>query len=296
MSLDHAFLPDKEQMRRAFDKAAGQYDTAALLQREVNQRMFERLDYIKLQPQQVLDAGAGTGYATRLLQGRYPQAQLFALDIALGMLQQHRPPTPSWQARFGWRKALSYHCICADIEAMPLASNSVDLLWSNLTLQWIAQPDTALQEMYRVLRPDGLLMFSSLGPDTLRELRQSFAQVDSLPHVNQFIDMHDIGDALVRTGFVTPVMDMEVITITYQDLKLLLQDLKAIGAHNVAQGRARGMMGKRAWQTLQAAYEAFRRADGLLPASYEVIYGHAWKAQPKIPAPQTIQFYPHRPT
>jgi malonyl-CoA O-methyltransferase len=149
------------------------------------------------------------------------------------------------------------------------------MVWSNVTLQWLASLEAAFRDVHRVLRPGGLFVFSTFGPDTLKELRAAFAEVDGHGHVNRFADMHDIGDQLVYAGFANPVMEMERITLTYKDLKDLLRELKAIGANTVLDGRPNGMMGRRGWQRLQAAYEAFRH-DGRLPATYEVIYGHAW--------------------
>jgi malonyl-CoA O-methyltransferase len=161
------------------------------------------------------------------------------------------------------------------------------MVWSNLALQWVNDPPRTFAEMRRVLMPGGLLMFSTFGPDTLKELRQTFGTLDGHAHVNRFLDMHDIGDALMRAGFAAPVMDMEKVTLTYDDLAGLMRDLKALGAHNANQGRGRGLLGKSAWQRLQQQYEALRR-DGKLPATYEVVYGHAWKGEKK-PAPGEAQ-------
>lgn len=290
---DPDFFTDKNRVRRSFDRAAHSYDDAAVLQREINHRMLERLDYIKLQPNRVLDAGAGTGYGTQALRQRYPTAQLLALDIALGMLQTVVERRSLVERGLNWLRRRQDWAVCADLEALPLASGSVDLIWSNLALQWLNQPDRAFAEMHRALRVDGVLMFSTFGPDTLKELRAAFAGVDGYNHVNRFIDMHDLGDALVEAGFAEPVMDMEVITLTYTDIKAVMRDLKAIGAHNATQGRARGLMGKTAWSRVCAAYEQFRR-DDRLPATYEVVYGHAWKVAPKHVADgrQIIEFRP----
>ncbi|GGP26185.1 malonyl-ACP O-methyltransferase BioC [Silvimonas amylolytica] len=272
--MSEAFYTDKAAVRAAFDKAASTYDAAAVLQREVVQRMAERLEFIRIKPERVLDAGSGTGFACPVLRERYPESRLIELDLAPSMLRVARDGRAGGiRALFDRRKPVQ---VCGDLEALPLASNSVDLIWSSLALQWCNEPDTAFGEMLRVLKPGGLLMFATLGPDTLRELRAAFAGVDGHTHVNQFIDMHDLGDALVNSGFATPVMDMEHITLTYPELKPILADLKAIGAQNATRGRRDGMMGKTAWQRITAAYEAFRR-DGELPATYEVVYGHAWK-------------------
>ncbi len=270
----------KSRIRRSFERAASSYDGAAVLQREVSDRMAERLELIKLQPATILDAGSGTGYGARALRQRYDKARVIELDLALPMLQVASGGSAWWQKKLPFLRASRPPQVCGDVENLPLASNSVDMIWSNLTLQWLTPPDRAFGELQRVLRPDGVLMFSTLGPDTLKELRQAFAGIDSFGHVNRFIDMHDVGDALVHAGFSEPVMDMEYITLTYESVKAVLLDLKAIGAQQLQDGRNPGLMGKSRWSQLVAAYERLRR-DGRLPATYEVVYGHAWKAQPR---------------
>jgi malonyl-CoA O-methyltransferase len=272
------FEIDKRQVRRSFSRAAADYDAAAVLQREVCSRMLERLDYVKLQPSRVLDVGSGTGWGTRQLTQRYPAAQVIALDIAIGMLQTSRGQAGWWQKLFGGAKQ-GY--VCADVEALPLAANSVELVWSNLALQWCNDLPATFAGLHRVLKVEGLLMFSTFGPDTLKELRQAFHGVDAHSHLNRFADMHDIGDMLTHSGFAEPVMDMEYLTLTYDDVRGVLYDLKRIGAHNATGGRGQGLMGKQAWARLLDNYERLRR-DGKLPATYEVVYGHAWKAQPRM--------------
>ncbi|NLR74976.1 malonyl-ACP O-methyltransferase BioC [Leeia aquatica] len=289
--MPEVFQPEKRLMRRAFERAADSYDAAAVLQREVCDRMAERLDYIKHQPHRVLDAGSGTGYGSGLLRTTYPKAQVLELDIAHSMLLAARRKQGLLKRWLAPAPAL-----CADIERLPLQADSVDMIWSNLAIQWVTDLDQAFAEFHRVLRPEGLLMFSTLGPDTLRELRQAFAGLDGHTHVNRFIDMHDIGDGLVRNGFATPVMDMEYLTLTYDDVRAVMQDLKAIGAHNVTHGRPQGLMGKQRWQQVLRNYEQLRQ-DGKLPATYEVVYGHAWKPQPRparqLPdGRQVIDFHP----
>ncbi|GLS04512.1 malonyl-[acyl-carrier protein] O-methyltransferase 1 [Chitiniphilus shinanonensis] len=294
--MSESFYTDKHAVKLAFDRAAGSYDAAAVLQREVADRMAERLDYIKLVPGRILDAGSGTGYASPMLRARYPEAQLVELDLAPAMLALSRDKGSGRGVR-KWLNLFERHKpfhVCGDIERLPLADESVDLVWSNLTLQWCNTPDAALAECHRVLRPGGLLMFSTLGPDTLKELRAAFEGVDRHSHVNRFIDMHDVGDALGRAGLTTPVMDMELITMTYPDARSVMRDLKAIGAHNVTEGRPEGMMGKRAWRKVVEQYERFRHA-GELPCTYEVVYGHAWKpenrANARLPdGSQVIEF------
>jgi malonyl-CoA O-methyltransferase len=272
------FAIDKIQVRRAFNHAAAGYDAAAVLQREVCARMLERLQYIKLQPERILDAGSGTGWGTRRLAQRYPAAQLIALDIASAMLQTARGRSGWWQKLFGGAKQMQ---VCGDIEALPLAANSVEMVWSNLAVQWCNDLPATFVELHRVLKVDGLLMFSTFGPDTLKELRRAFNGVDQHNHLNRFTDMHDIGDMLMHSGFAEPVMDMEYITLTYDDVRAVLQDLKTIGAHNATAGRGQGLMGKSAWARLMENYERLR-SNGKLPATFEVVYGHAWKPQPRV--------------
>jgi len=270
---------DKREVARAFGRAAPSYDAHAVLQREVMMRLDERLELMSVKPNRIVDAGCGTGLGLRLLQARYPGADLVGLDLALPMLQMARAHGRE-QGLTGFIKRLLPSAsrqahVCADIERLPFRSSSIDLVWSSLALQWASEPEAAFREMHRAIAPHGLLLFATFGPDTLKELRQAFATVDGGNHVSRFLDMHDIGDMLVHAGFQHPVMEMEVLTMTYADLKSLLRDLKGIGAHNAAADRARGMMGKNAWRKLEQAYEAFRK-EGRLPASYEVIYGHAW--------------------
>lgn len=271
------FAVDKKQVQRAFSKAAARYDADAVLQHEVCTRMLERMEYIKLQPERILDAGSGTGRGARRLAQRYPVAQMIELDIAIGMLKVARGRSGWWQKLFGGMKQAQ---VCGDIESLPLAANSLGMVWSNLALQWCNDLPATIKEMYRVIRVDGLVMFSTFGPDTLKELRIAFDGVDGYNHVNRFADMHDIGDMLVAAGFADPVMEMEKITLTYDDVKAMMQDLRSIGARNATAGRAPGMLGKMRWARIVQNYETLRR-NGKLPATFEVIYGHAWKVRPK---------------
>ena len=252
-------------VRRSFARAAQSYDEAAVLQREVLTRLLERLDVLPSAPAVVLDAGSGTGLGARALSDRYPRAHVIAVDHAEPMARRSR-------ARRRWFRRL--HGVCADARRLPLRDASVDLVFSNLMLQWLGPPDAVFLEFRRVLRPEGRLVFTTFGPDTLLELRDAWATVDDRVHVNRFIDMHDIGDALLRTGFRDPVMDAERMTVTYRDTMALMRDLKAIGAHNVNAGRPRGLTGPRRLRAMQAAYER-HRAQGVLPATWEVVYGHA---------------------
>lgn len=259
---------DKIAARRAFERAAASYDDASVLQREIGSRLIERLDYVRLTPQTVLDLGCGTGNGLDALTRRWRRARIIALDLAEAMLQRARR-RGSWLNR--------PRPLCADLEALPLADDSVDLIVSNATLQWAGDLAAAFTEMRRVLRPSGLLMFTTFGPDTLIELRRAWAAADAgaYPHVSPFLDMHDIGDALLRAGFADPVMDAERITMTYATVRALMRDLKAIGARNALSDRSRAMTGRATFAAMEKAYEHERR-DGRLPSSWEVVYGHAW--------------------
>jgi len=270
-------LLDKRALRQAFERAAATYDTAAVLQNEVCTRMLARLVYIKHAPASILDAGSGTGNAHAGLARRYSGVRLVALDIALAMLQRGRRRMTPWK-RVLRKGALP---VCGDMERLPFRAGAFDMLWSNLALQWVNDLRAALTEMRRVLTPGGLLMFSTFGPDTLRELREAYRNTDRHTHVNRFMDMHDIGDLLVHAGFGDPVMDMERFTLTYDDVRQLMRELKAIGAHNVTLGRRGGLAGRAQLAAVTRNYDALRR-DGRLPATFEVVYGHAWKPLPRV--------------
>jgi malonyl-CoA O-methyltransferase len=270
---------DRRQARRAFERAAESYDAAAALQQEIGSRLLERMDMVRLQPGRILDLGAGTGFFSDALQQRYPDAGVLAFDLALNMLRHTRG------------RGLDndrLQCVCGDGECLPFADDSFDFIFSNLMLQWCLDLEPVFTELRRVLAPGGLLMFTTFGPDTLQELRASWSAADGYTHVNVFPDMHDVGDALLGTRWAEPVMDTERITVTYHELHTLMQDLKHIGAHNVTAGRPRGLTGRQRLAQVTEAYEAYRR-EGVLPASYEVVYGHAWSPQNKDAARHDIE-------
>lgn len=276
---------DSAHIRRAFGRAAATYDAHAALQAEVQARLQERLDELPIAPRRVLDAGSGTGRGTAALRKRYPQAQIIALDLALPMLRAAR-------RHRGWLRPFAR--VCADAEALPLAEASVDLLHSSLCLQWCDPLDRVFDEFRRVLRPGGLLLFSTFGPQTLVELRAAFAEVDAAPHVSRFLDIHQIGDGLLAAGFRDPVLERDVFTLTYADVLDLMRELRAIGATNADAGRSRGLTGKAHLQRVIAAYEAFRQ-QGRLPATYEVVYAQAWAphaGQPRRSAEGAIASFP----
>ncbi len=289
--LDHALV------RRHFARAASTYGDAAVLAHEVERRMLERLDYLKLAPRRIVDAGCGPAAGLRELGRRYPAAELIGIDAAEAMLRGAVSA-----ATFGERARRLFgrggpRFVCADMRALPLASGGCGMLWSNIGLAFAGEPQATLREFARVLEPGGLLMFSVFGPDTLRELRAAFAQADTLAHVHDFADMHDLGDMLAASGFATPVMDMEMITLTYADVASLARDLRASGQTNALASQRRTLTGKMRWRHMADAYEAVRRReDGRLPASFEVVYGHAWKGAPRMSGQSVVKFdFPRRP-
>jgi malonyl-CoA O-methyltransferase len=265
--VDDYFL-EPSQVRRAFDRASATFDACSAVHAELRNRLLERLDVVRLDPAVIVDLGAGTGHASRALQDRYRSAQVIALDISTRMLAQARR-----QQRFLKRFAR----IAADAHRLCLRSASVDLVVSNLMLQWCADPDRVFAELARVLKPEGLFSFTTLGPDSLLELRTSWR--DERIHVHRFIDMHDLGDALLRAGFAEPVMDTERITVTYRDLPSLLAELKGSGSTNLAHGRSRTLRSRQREDHARARYLSVG-SDPLLPVTLEVVYGHAWAIGP----------------
>ena len=284
-----ATLPEKRAVRRAFERAAATYDGHSALQREVGERLLQHLDPIRLAPKRLVDLGCGTGSSFEALRTRYPAADLVGIDIAQAMLLRASARTPAWKR---WLGAAAPRLVCADAERLPLAARSAQLVFSNLALQWTDAP-RVFAEVARILEPGGLFIFATFGPDTLKELRAAFAAADGHAHVNRFVDMHDLGDALVHAGLAEPVMEMEVLTLEYGSVEEVMRDLKAIGAGNALPGRPRGLSGRRRFEQVSAAYERFRRGEAL-PATYEVVYGHAWKVQPARTADgrQVVGFQP----
>lgn len=262
---------DMHHVQRAFARAAQTYDAHAVLQHEVEQRLLERLDYVTATPARVLDLGCGPGRAAQALRARWKSAQVVALDLAAPMLRLIKP---------AWLRPIQR--VNADARALPLADASVDVLFSNLCVQWIEDLPALFDECRRVLRPGGYFTFSTFGPDTLHELRAAWGAVDRRPHVSTFVDIARVGDALMHAGFRDPVLDTEHFTLTYGDAFALMRELKAIGATNADPRRARGLTARARLRAVAAAYEA-HRTDGVLPATYEVICAHAFAPDPTQP-------------
>ena len=271
-----ASFVDQRQVKRNFARAATGYDAVAVLQREVANRMLERLDYVKIEPARVLDLGCGTGVSLAALGERYPTAQVLCADLSEAMLRVGHTQQSRLRKLLPFLPDTRVPRLVANTLALPLKPAVLGMIWSNLLLHWLDDPLPALREMHRTLEVGGLLMFSTFGPDTLKELRASFA--DGGVHTQRFTDMHDYGDMLLECGFADLVMDSETLTLTYAKLDDLFRDLRQSGAACAMHARRRGLTGRSSWSAMRDAYEK-RFKDGRLPATFEVVYGHAWKAQ-----------------
>ena len=274
-------VSEKHRIQRHFDAKAIRYESSAVLQRNVCEELLQRLDLTSLNPSVILDAGCGTGWGTQGLLKKYKKAKVISLDLSPEMLKQTK-------TKGGWlRKPV---LVCADAEDIPLDDESVDLVFSNFMLQW-CDYKKVFAEFKRILKPDGLLMFTTFGPDTLKELKQSWAQVDDHAHVNEFTDMHDLGDELIHVGLAEPVMDMDLMALTYEDAMSVMSDLRAIGANTTLKNQKKtteqGLVTPGKLKRVIECYEQYR-SNGVVPASYEVIYGHAWKTKQRATKiPQT---------
>ncbi len=258
-------LPEKRWVGRSFSRAASGYDQVAALQRQVGEQALASLREISLAPASILDVGAGTGYCTARLAGLFPDAALIALDIAEGMLRT-----------LGGRPGLRGRAyrICGDGEALPLCGHSVDLVFSNLALQWCANLPAVLAEFRRVSRPGGAVLFSTFGESTLRELRMAWAQADGYSHVNTFVSLAAVEAALADAGFGAVRVSGERRVLTYPGVDALLRELKGLGAHNITRGRPRHLTGKGVFRKMLDAYAA-AMPEGRIEASFEVIHALA---------------------
>ena len=254
------------KIRNTFNSASSNYNDNAFLQNEIANRLAEKLKVISIKPQTIIDLGSGTGFLSEKTAKIFPNSILVCVDFAQQSLLENSQNLK----------------VCANAYELPFASNSVDFIVSNLMMQWCPDLTTLFNECFRILKPQGLFLFTTFGPDTLKELKRSWSVVDSSAHVNNFIDMHDIGDQMLQSGFQSPIMEMEKLTLTYEKVVDLMQDLKAIGAQNVA-NRSKALTGKTKFKKMIEMYESYR-SDGKLPATYEVIYGHAWKNEKKLGA------------
>lgn len=268
-------LLDEIQIAHRFNNAAKTYDEVAILQQRVGKALLERLQGIRCQPQTILDLGCGTGYFAAFLKKLYPAAKIIGLDKSSGMLTQAQIKEKKY-------RLTDIHWGCGCVENLPFNDHSFELVYSNLMLHWSNDFNKSLNEIRRVLKPGGLLLFSMVGPDTLQELRHCWRTIDNRPHVHLFVDMHDLGDNLLQTPFIDPVMDVEYFTLLYSEALDLLKELKKLGVQNIAKDRQRGLTSKGTLKKLLQAYECFRNQTGKLPATWEIIYGHAWAAEKKL--------------
>lgn len=268
--MSHVF--DPRAVRRAFGRAAGTYAQAAALQREVESRLLEQLQYLDDRvPARLLDLGCGPGSASAALKARWGRkTDVVAMDLALPMLRETRAKSRFWRP---------IHAVQADAQALPFADAAFDLVVSNLCLQWVADLPRALGELRRVMREGGLLVFSTFGPDTLVELREAYAGAGYEPPLSPFAAIQQVGDALVAQGFHQPVIERDTFTLTYPDTAALMRELQAIGATDARVDRARGLAGKGRHRAVAAAYEPLRR-DGVLPSTWEVVTAMAWAPPP----------------
>jgi malonyl-CoA O-methyltransferase len=261
----------KTEICNSFNNHATEYEQAARIQYEIGERLIERLQYLKINPKFVLDVGSGTGQFTQRLKKIYPQAMVIGLDIAFSMLLQGKSKQRWWK-----KKPI---LINGDMLSLPFSAGVFDLIFSNQVFHWATTLKSLMGELYRVLNKDGCLMFSTLGPDTFVELKKSWATVDGYAHTNEFADMHDVGDALLKEYFLDPVMDMEKLTVHYKNFGSLVRSLKAQGVRNINPTRNPGLTGKVNWRKFEKSMLTFQTPEGQFPLTYEVVYGHAWKGE-----------------
>ncbi len=273
----------KKDVSSSFGKAAKSYNEAAVVQNEILQRLLSRLTLLQPTCENILDLGSGTGLARSSIQGMYGSDAYIALDLAYPMLKYAVDEDTNNKA---------HNCVCADFEMLPIKNNTIETIFSASSLQWCNDFQAAFQESFRALKIEGLFIFSTFGPDTLKEIKHCFSQIDNDPHVKVFTDMHDLGDILLSIGFTSPVMESEIITVEYSDPRQLFRDLKATGATNHLQDRSRGLMGKDRLNAVLEEYKKFQLSNGKYPASYEVIYGHGRKNPPKATMDDSQEWKP----
>jgi malonyl-CoA O-methyltransferase len=259
----------KAEICNSFNNKASGYEKAAKIQNEIGMRMFDRLDYLAIKPQYILDLGCGTGIFSALLKKKYPKAQVLGLDLAFSMLEQSQKKLTLWR---------KWQLVNADMTKLPFASGIFDLIFANQVIHWSESLSPIFSELNRVMKVNGCLMFSTLGPDTFKEIRTAW-KGDNFSHTNHFTDLHDIGDILVKERFLDPVMDMELLTAQYSSVSLLARGLQDQGVRNINPNRNKGLTSKSAWESFEKGYYNQKTKDGKYPLTYEVVYGHAWKGE-----------------
>lgn len=263
------------RLRTAFDRRAPHLHAVDFFLREVAQRMYTHLEALKITPKRIVDMGCATGCDFSTLQKKFPHAQLFGVDWSWPMLWQARQQSLITQLK-QYLSGQRLHLIQADWLRLPIAQNSIDFIWSNLALHWSASPQKVFEQWAPILRPDGLLLCSTLGPDSLKELRHAFKEIKTHISVPAFFDMHDLGDMLISQGFSDPVVDAEILTITYESPQSLLHDVRALGIYPGIDFQP-SLRGKAWLQRLYTALEAQRDSTGVIRLTIELIYIHAWK-------------------
>lgn len=263
------FPSDNLPLKWFFDKAAANYDKFCFLQNSAADQLIKRLELIKNKPLSILDVGAGPGYAARLLEKHYPKAEISVLDFSSQMLLQARKKAK-------WFTKQKF--VLATAEKIPFPDQSIDFIFSNMMLPWATDLYAVFEEWQRVLKPEGLLLFSTLGPDTLKELRASWAEIDSAAHVNTFLDLHDVGDALFKARFIDPVMDVQHYELAYCSVSQLIKELKGCGSHNIEALKSRGLTGKNKYKDMVEHYKKYQNFNAKFIATFEVVFGHAWGA------------------
>jgi malonyl-CoA O-methyltransferase len=276
-------VPNTQRSRNAFERAAPNFDGNDFIHLEIRDRLLERLKIVDMHPETIVDLGAGTCQGVSGLATAFPNQHVIAVDFAEQMLAAGTPAIGS----------ANVSRVCADARALPFTERSIDLIFSNLVFHHCPNPGAAFAEARRALGFPGLLTFTMLGQDSLIELRKAWATVDRFSHISDFMDMHHVGDALIQAGFTEPVVDVEILTITYDSLAKLMKDLRETGSINATAARNRALSGREAWRKLGDAYEQYRNENNRLPVTLEIIYGLAWSGEtrPGVSAREgTVEF------